>query len=294
MPHSVEWQKKHGPAGFIFIGFHSSKGESKGELVAYCKQARINFPVYEGGGISGVQVSGVPHFVLFDHTGQMVYNGRLGEADKEIATAMKNAPDPLVGEGPYKKLAGLTQKIKDRKELGKVLAALKTKHVNSTDADEKAEAEKLVERLTSYGNRMLAKAEAKKSTEPLAAFNLYQQTATLFKGDEIGDNAEKTVKELKEDKAFQSSIKADKELAEIMAEWEKLKPCRSCGMFGKDCEDCRKKNSSFDALKQRIEGLIKRYPDTPAAQKAKDLLKSITVAVTGSNVAGGIIEAQAL
>ncbi|MFH1230605.1 MAG: hypothetical protein V1709_03820, partial [Planctomycetota bacterium] len=228
---------------------------------------------YEGGSVNGAKTDGIPRFILFDHTGKMVFNGHPSEANKKLADVMKNKPDPLVGAGPYKKLSALTQKIKERKELGKILTTLKTKHLVSSDADEKSEAEQLVDRLSRYGNRLSQKAEMKKLTEPLNSYNLYREVATLFKGDEIGDNADKVLKELIGDKTFQDNMKADKELADIMPQIDKLKPCgKTCQAFNKGCDACKKKNPSFDAVLQKAKALVQKYPSSPAANKVKELL----------------------
>ncbi|MBI5778234.1 MAG: hypothetical protein HZA49_02100 [Planctomycetes bacterium] len=272
MPHSVEWYKKYAPQGLILIGFHSSKQETPEEVVAYCKANKIPYPVYEKGNIAGHPVQGYPHFVLFDHTGKMIYQGHPMEADAKLAAAMKAAPDWLVGEGPYKKLKAIAEKAKSHKDLGQALKTLKEKHLNSADADEKAEAEKLAERLTRYGNKLLAKAEAKKGTEPLNSYNLYQEVSKVFKGDEIGDNADKALKDLKDDKAFQDNLKADKELADMMPDIEKLKACNKCGTFNKECDACKKKNASLEMLLPKAKGIVKKYPDSPAAARVKELL----------------------
>lgn len=272
MPHLAGWHKKYSPQGFILLGFHSTKTETKEEVVAFCKANKITFNIYNRGNVSGLNFSGIPHFTLFDHKGNMVYDGHPMQADEKLEEVMKNAPDPLIGEGPYKKLKDLAHKITQRKELGKILAALKTKHLNSEDADEKAEAEKLVEKLTRYGNRLLQRAEAKKDKEPLSCYNLYQETASLFKGDEIGDNAEKTVKELKEDKVFQDNLKADKEVSAMIPDIEKLKSCNKCAAFNKECAACQKKDPSLEPLMQKAQALAKKYPNSPAAEKLKELL----------------------
>ncbi|MEW6026115.1 MAG: TlpA disulfide reductase family protein [Planctomycetota bacterium] len=274
MPHLVNWYKKYSPNGFILLGLHSTKQETKEEVIAFCKQNKITFNIYDRGSISGVDVSGIPHFTLFDHTGKMVYDGHPMEAaaEKALSEAMKNAPDWLVGEGPYKKLKALAEKIKERKGLGGVLKTIKEKHLNSQDPDEKAEAEKLLERLTRYGNKLLQKADGLKTTEPLKSHNLYQETSKLFKGDEIGDNADNALKDLKEDKTFQDNLKADKELSEMIPDIEKLKACGKCGTFNKECEACKKKNASLEALIQKAKGILKKYPDSPAAAKVKELL----------------------
>ncbi|MBI5778236.1 MAG: hypothetical protein HZA49_02110 [Planctomycetes bacterium] len=273
MPRTVEWDKKYGPNGLVLIGFHGSKDpETAKEVTAYCRSIGLTYPIYEGGCVSGVQIQIYPHFVLFDHTGQMIYSGHPMQAEGKLAAAMKAAPDWLTGPEPYKKLKALADKIKERKELGKTLAALKTKHLNSADAEEKAEAEKLIGKLSRYGNQLLQKAAAKKDTEPLNSHNLYQEAARLFKGDDIGDKADSILTELKDDKTFQDNLKAEKELADMIPEIDKLKACNKCGTFNQKCADCKKKNQSLETLVQKARGLVKKYPDSPAAVKVKELL----------------------
>ncbi|MFH1230905.1 MAG: hypothetical protein V1709_05345 [Planctomycetota bacterium] len=276
----VDIYNKYKPNGFILLGFHSS-GASKEDIIAFCKSTRISFPIYQGGEVSGLGDAPltnplfsdrVSRLILFDHKGNMIFDGHPIDAFPKLAAAMKAAPDPIIGEGPYKKLDKIAQKIKEHKEFGKILSTLKTKHITSTDADEKAEAEKLVECLTGYGNKLLKKADKKKDTEPLKAYNIYQNVATLFKGDNIGDDVDKTLNELKENKDFQDNLKADKELADIMPQIDKLKPCNKCKLFNKDCDACHKKNPSLEELIKKAQGLIKKYPPSPAANKVKELL----------------------
>lgn len=272
MPILAAMNKKHSPNGLIMLGFYAQQA-TKEEIIAFCKANKIDYSTYDNGDVEGVERGGIPLFVLFDAQGDMLYNGHsAAELIGKVDAAMKTAPDPLVGEGPYKKLAALVAKIKERKNLGQILATIKTKHLVSENEEEKAEAEKLAAKLTQYGNRLMQKADKKKDSEPMSAFNLYQQLAALYKGDEIGDNADKIVKDLKEDKTFQENMKADKELTDMMPEIEKLKSCGKDAAFNKDCANCKKKNGALDSLVTRGKSLIKKYPSSPAAEKIKSLL----------------------
>jgi len=271
MPHLVNWHKKYKDQGFVLLGFHR-QDPAKAEILAFCKSVKVPFPIYQGGNVSGIDFSKIPHFTLFDHTGKMIFDGHPADAEAKVADAIKNAPDWLTGEGPYKKLKALAEKIQQRKDVGQDLKTLKEKHLNSEDAEEKAEAEKLVARLTRYGNKLLQKAEAKKDKEALNSYNLYQEVSKMFKGDEIGDNADKILAGLKEDKTFQDNMKADKELADMMPDIEKLKGCNKCGSFNKECDVCKKKNAPLEILLPKAKGIVKKYPDSPAAARVKELL----------------------
>jgi len=267
----LEWHQKYSSHNFILLSFYV-KDDAKEKFAAFCKSKKVPFSVYYGGRISGMEITDLPAFVLFDHTGKVIFSGHPKDAGTKIAAAMKAAPDYLTGEGPYKKLKTLADKAKEQKDLGKILKTLKEKHLNSKDADEKAEAEKLVERLTRYGNKLLRKAGTKKDKEPTDCLNLYQQASTVFKGDEIGDNADKTLKELKDDKTFQGNLKADKELSGMIPDIEKLKASTKCVTFDKECDACKKKNPSLQILIPKAKNIIKNYPDSPAAARVKKLL----------------------
>jgi hypothetical protein len=271
MPQLAALQKKYGPKGFILLGFYAQSA-TKDEIIAFCKANKVEYSIYDHGQVSGVSVAGIPHFVLFDYNGKMVFEGHPGEMGSVLEKIMKNAPDPMIGAGPYVKLKSIAAKLADHKNLGQTLATLKTKYLNSADANEKAEAEKLVAKLTAYGTNLMDKANKKKDSEPLNAFNLYQEVSTLFKGDAIGENADKVLKDLKDDKAFQSNMKADKILADMMPDIEKLKPCSKHAEYNKNCEACQKKNPSLEALMPKAQDLVKKYPDSPAAAKVKELL----------------------
>ncbi|MFA5794058.1 MAG: TlpA disulfide reductase family protein [Candidatus Brocadiia bacterium] len=275
MPHLVEWHKKYADQGFIMLGFHSTKTETKGEVLEFCKANRATFNIYDKGSVSGLNFSGIPHFSLFDHNGNLVYDGHPMQADQKLEEVMKAAPEPLAGPGPYVKLAALAKKAKDKKDLGKILNALKTKHINSEDPTEKAEAEMLAERLTTYGNRMMDKALRKMEVEPAEAYNLYQHIANVYKGDEIGDKAEGIVKELKNEKTFQEYVKADNELAKIKEDVDKFKKCNRCQAFSSGCEGCKKACANYEPTLQKAQSLVKKYPESPAAVKVRELMPAV-------------------
>ncbi|HLD36722.1 MAG TPA: hypothetical protein VJC37_08360, partial [Planctomycetota bacterium] len=99
----LEWHQKYNSQGFTLLSFYV-KDDAKEKFAAFCKSRKVPFPVYYGGRISGLEITDLPAFVLFDHTGKMIFSGHPKDADAKIAEAMKAAPDYLTGAGPYKKL----------------------------------------------------------------------------------------------------------------------------------------------------------------------------------------------
>ncbi|MFH0889497.1 MAG: hypothetical protein V1871_09855 [Planctomycetota bacterium] len=260
----VEWHKKYSSNGLILIGLYP--GDKSKKVIEFCKSKNLPFPIYQ------TWDRPTPRLMVFDHKGKMIFDGSPSMGYGKVDTAMQSLPDPIIGEGPYKKLDELAQKAKGRKDLGQILLTLKTKYLNSEDADEKSEAKKLIEGISRFGNKLIEQAGKNKETEPLITYNLYQDLALLFKGDEIANKVEKILKELEKDKNFQDNLKADKELADIMPQIERLNGCRRHQSYNKQCVACQKMNPSLAKLIKTAQGLVECYPSSPAAEKVKELL----------------------
>lgn len=262
----------------IILGFHHQNG-TKEQVVSFYKGNKVKFPIFQGGQIKGISVSGLPHFCLFDHTGEMIYEGKVIQADKKLDEAMSRAPDPMVGEGPYKKLATLAKSASQHKDLGKTMGVLRKKIEENKDEAEVTEANMLLGRIDRYAQRLKGRADGAKESEPLQYQALCQQLAQEFKGDEIGTEAENTLAELKKDAAFQKNIEADKKFAKLSEAVDKFKPCQGNKPLEiGDCAACKKKNQTeLDALTDQAKKLLAQHPDSPAAQKTKSLLDSLKI-----------------
>jgi thiol-disulfide isomerase/thioredoxin len=273
--HLTKWYKKFASKGLVILAFHNGCEESKEEVIAFAKKSRVKFSLYRESGISGLSISELPTLVLFNHKGESIYNGDTKKAEFVLSEAINSIPDPLIGEFPYKKLTSLVEKIRNRKEVGQILSILKTKYLKSSDPDERLEAENLVKCLSEFAMRAIQKADKKRNTEPYFSYNLYQEIFSLFKGDKIVDNLQKTLTELNKDKNFQDTMNCDKLLLDLIAEVERARHCNKCPMFNKDCRDCHKAfvpYSGLDLLILRAKGLVKRYPFLCSAEEVVILL----------------------
>lgn len=253
------------------MGFHVQNAP-KEKVISFFKSHKADFPLFQGGGIKGINVRGIPQFYIFDHRGELVFKGRELPA-KKLEEVVNNAPNPLVGEGPYKKLGALVKKIIKHKGLGKIMLQLKEKVETSTDAVEKEEAGDLLRRITGYAQNIKEQAGEIKEQEPLQAYNLYQRLAKEFKGGEFGDEAAQVLDELKKDKEFQKGLRADKKFIELQTLTDKFKPCQSNKPLDiKGCQKCQKKNQKLlNQVTVYGKRLIKQYPEAPAAKKVKEL-----------------------
>lgn len=214
MPKLEELHRELGPAGLIVIGAHAQGGpadvvrRTAGELgvtFAIVEQARV-----EG----GMDFNGIPHCMLFDHTGACIHRGSPLAAHDKAAVAVRAAPATVLAGRSLTKLAGLEQTLRDEAAFGSVLKKVAGMR-SSGDRQTADEAAFVVERLEARGREMLEQATSLKASDPLAATAVLQRCATSFRGSEIGSEAGRMLREWKKDPAYQSVVKAGQQLTQL-------------------------------------------------------------------------------
>ncbi len=95
MPHLVELQKKYGNKGLIVIGSHVQFMSPA--VIEYCKETKINFPIYSHKSLSAAPCpGGIPYSVLIGADGRVVGQGLpsqlYGLVEEAVAKAAKGYP----------------------------------------------------------------------------------------------------------------------------------------------------------------------------------------------------------
>ena len=100
MPHLVELEKKYRKRGLRVIAAEM-QNSSKDRIEAIVKEHKMEFTVTNG--VRGpVSVRGIPHAIVFDSDGKIVFNGHPASEDfeKSIKSAVKNVQaEPEEEEG---------------------------------------------------------------------------------------------------------------------------------------------------------------------------------------------------
>jgi len=272
-PHLVKLQEEHKDK-LVIVGVHCQNA-TKDQVVAMVRDAKINYTIVNSGQVKGKNFSGIPMYFLFNHKGELVYEGRTEGVDAPLEAAVKAAPDWLAGDHPYSKLRSQAAQVAGRRGLGKVLAECR-KLAEGTDEASAQEAKWLMERLEPYGKGLLEKAKDAETQDAERAMSLYDQASKLFAGDPIGDEGAAAVKRLKEDPAFKKELDAAKAFKAVQAGIEKMKPCRSTEELDlATCVECKKKNAAAIAsLAGQLHAIVKKYEGTNAARQAADLLEA--------------------
>jgi hypothetical protein len=155
----------------------------------------------------GMDFDGIPHCMLFDHTGKCVYRGSPFEVHDAAVAVVKAAPGAVLQGRTLEKLTAFNDLVRNERQFG--VALKKAKGLTaSKNAEIAAEAEFVAERLETRGKEMLDEADTGKANDPLAAIETLQRCAVAFKGSEIGIDADKRLKEWKKDATFRAAVKA--------------------------------------------------------------------------------------
>lgn len=281
MPLLEELHKTLGPHGLVVIGAHAQGGTAE-ELKEKVAQLNVSFTILDRANVEGgSDFQGIPHCMLFDHTGTCLYRGSPFEAQEAVVAAVKTAPGAILEGRTLAKLPELNVLLRDERNF---MAALKKARglEGSSDAKMAEEAAFVVEKLTAYGQRMLDEAVSMKDTDPARAADLVQRCSLLFKGSEIGTKAAKLNGEWKKDKHFQAAVKACQQLVRLQQMREYVRDQLGVDADGEVTPEMAAKIPS--AMKGQIrsvaQGIEKSCPGSTLADKASAIAAELAPAVS--------------
>ena len=127
--------------------------------------------------------------------------------------------------------------------------------------------------LLEYAQWKLDRARSLEKTDPVEAFELYNELAVQFRGDQIGDDTRATCDALKKDSSFQKELKAQQILVRVLSLEKELNAGPPGPPLGVGSDEWKKQNRAL-LLKAYplLATIVKRYPDTRAANKASLLI----------------------
>jgi len=216
MPKLEALHQELGPAGLVIIGAHAQGGPAD-RLLAGVKELGVTFPIVEEASVDGgMDFSGIPHCMVFDHTGACIFRGSPTDAAGSVAAAVRAAPAGVLEGRRLQKLAALEGKLRNESAFGQVLREVEAK-LSAKDAALVEEARFVVEKLTGRGRAMLDEARDCRADDPCKAADLVQRCAASFKGCAIGTEATGLIREWKKDKAFVAACRAGQQLEQLRA-----------------------------------------------------------------------------
>ena len=268
IPHITKLQQKYGRDRFIVIANHAQNATPSQAGSVWNRFAKTNIvSVTHMGRVAGVSVNGIPHCVLFDHEGNMVYNGHPSKVDKPLEDAIRKAPPFLIADRKYSALKREALSIgKMGSTFPTTLAKLRTIAADSeADPAKVEEAKHLISSVTMWANQRLKVIQKDLKSNPLFAKDeLYRMTRLFRKDKELGEPFIALDKETKTDKSFITEIKAAKSLAILKAKADKM----GIGTIQSGAGIEQKKA----AFKKALQKFADRYTGTVAAKQARQLI----------------------
>src|ERR1041385_488162 len=265
MPQLVKLQEELKDSGFVIVAPHAQAG-TQDEVTALLRKNKVNYTVTSSGSIPDNPVSGIPAAFLFATSGNLIEKGTPSGMHKKIQDLVKSEPHFLAAGMKYTKLASVADALKKTKLYGPILKKLDKDKTGSGPPAE--EAKYLSGRIQAYGQKRLEAAKALEAEDPYEAMKEYNEVAQSWGGVETGDKAKARLKELKDDKDFQSELKAADLLHAIMADCEKLVPSGST--INLDYAS----NKKFAAnVRAGAAALKKKFPNAKATARLATVLK---------------------
>jgi hypothetical protein len=203
MPHLVKWNEELGDSGLAVIGLHVQNAAAEA-VRAKAKSLGVRFAVTNGGSIAGVKVSGIPHCVLFDHTGKMVFDGHPKDVEKKLRDAFADMLADETGGKPSKAVSAALNGFRTGSSPAELLRRM-TLLRDGSDVSAK-EATAVLTRMQSGARARLNEAKKAMKEDPIVAYDAATPVAVKWKGTAIGREAAELAAGLKE-KAFATQLK---------------------------------------------------------------------------------------
>jgi hypothetical protein len=267
MPHLVRWNEELSDFGLVIVGLHVQKATPE-EIRAKARPSGVNFAVVSGGSVEGGRdYKGIPHCMLFDHTGKCLYRGSPSSVEAQLRAAVGSAAVARTGKTAFgRALAPLADALKK----GQPPAAVLQRAVplqRSGDAAAAEEAKLLVKALTESGQRQVEEAGRLMKDEPVTAYEQLRRAATAFKGTPVAAKAEAMLAELKNDKAVAAEVKARPSLESIKRLDAQIS-AKAGGADPKSAEFQRAFALPLSQMRGVLQQMKKSYPDAKATQEA--------------------------
>jgi len=274
-------QNAHSKEGLIVIASHIKSNTADAQAIKSVadEKGAKTISMYLGTTIKGVTVgNNVPYAALFDNTGKCAYMGLPGPGAPKtkgfadyLKECIEGAPAGALGDHKLVKLASFADALKNNTPPSAILKKALVL-VNSSDAETADEAKYVVENLTTFGTKLIESADALKLTNPPKCMADLQQVAKDYADTDVGQEARKALAALKDDKEFNSQMRAWQLLEKMKAIDTKL-DAKAKDKTERTSEKFRRRNAdALRELKSIYIALKKQHPDSNALAGAEEIM----------------------
>jgi hypothetical protein len=258
------------PFGLVVVGAHAQKG-TRAEIQAKARSRGVNFAIVESASVKdGNDFNGIPHCLLFDHTGKCVYRGSPSSAEAPLRSAVGKAlAEDLGPSTETKTVTPLVEALK-KGQSPKLVLQKAIPMQKSADPRVAAEAKQVIVSLTRTGQKQVEDADVLKKEDPVAAYFQLQRVPIVFKGTAVETKANALLAELRRTRAVTAELQARPSLDKI----KKLDSALSTRTGTLDPKGADFQRAFGPALKQMqgtLQQMKKSWPEARATQEAIEI-----------------------
>lgn len=269
LPHVAKINDELSGFGLVVIGAHAQEGTTE-QIRNTAKSRGVNFTIVENARVrDGNDFTGIPHCMIFDHTGKCVYRGHPMKAESVLRETVGKALAAKIEGTPAKSVEKVLENLKKGQSPAAALQRALTISKGS-DKEAAAQAKQLIAAMTEVASRQLDQAQAQRSTEPVAVLPRLSRLSNDFKGTEVGAKATAVLSELKKDKIVMAEVKARPALEAIRQVDSLLQAAAGDGDV--KSEDFQKAQAGvLKKLGATIKMMKKNWPNAPATAEALEV-----------------------
>lgn len=269
-----DWHDEYGSLGLAIVAVNAEYGRDPFESGSAFFRQKLPFAIHEPlflpvKGNEKDRSERAGGAALFDASGRCVFRGQTDDATVYLKEAIgRRFVDvmKLPDENVPPVLAGIAKSLNAGES--PVAAAVRAQALaRSSDPAIAEPAKRLVDAVTEPCLKAVAEAQELKKTDPLEAYVILEKHAARFKGTTAGMKASNAMDSLRGERPVQAELRARRELEAVMKIEGQLagKP----GSFDPKSNSFRAANTALlNQLKQAVEGMKKRHPNTKATERA--------------------------
>ena len=269
LPHVVQLNTELSSFGLIVIGAHGQKATNE-QVKSVARSNGVTYTITEGASVQGGNdFNGIPHVMVFDHTGKCVYRGAPAEAERFARLALGKALAAKLEGTSSKSVSSLLESLKKGTSPAAVLQRALSLSKGS-DKDTAQPAKELVAQITDAGEKIIGDIEKMRSSDPVDAYPLALRLSQDLKGTPPGTKASEIVTELKKDKKVLQEVKARPMLEGLHVVDEALQEA-----LGKDDPKSKEFHKAQSGPLKQLQTAVKKMkatcPDAPSTKEALEI-----------------------
>jgi hypothetical protein len=278
MPHLVRWHEQLRDFGLVLIAPHCQKATAP-EVRSKALSVGVTFTVTASGGVqNGNDFRGIPHCMLFDHTGKCLYRGSPSGVEVPLRMAVGTALVERTGKSDFSKpLAPLVSALKKGQSpmavLQRVIPLQKSKNARTAE-----DAKLLAGQLLQGAQQRVDEAAQKVKDDPVTAYDQLGMVVKTFKGTPVAAKAAKMLTDLKKDKAVMAELRARPSL-DAMKKLDELLSKAGPDIDPKGAQFQRAFAAPLKQMQRIVQRMKKSWPDTRATQEALQIADRYGVVV---------------